>query len=82
MARSRHRFAHSEGAWHRIRSLGGVTPEPRGIRPRGGRTVSPARTRVIARDGIIAFAYADFRNRLEPAAITATLASLARREVT
>jgi peroxiredoxin len=40
-------------------------------------------TYVIDRDGIIAFAYVDvdFRNRLEPATITATLAALARRKV-
>lgn len=38
---------------------------------------------VIDRDGIIAFAYVDvdFRNRLEPATITAVLAALARRKV-
>jgi len=38
-------------------------------------------TYVIDRDGTIAFAYvdADYRNRLEPATITATLAALARR---
>ena len=40
-------------------------------------------TYVIDRDGISAFAYVDvdFRNRLEPATITATLAALARRKV-
>jgi peroxiredoxin len=40
-------------------------------------------TYVIDRDGIIAFAYVDvdYRNRLEPATITATLAALARRKV-
>ena len=34
------------------------------------------------RDGVIAFAHldVDFRNRLEPASITATLAALARRK--
>lgn len=39
-------------------------------------------TYVIDRDGIIAFAHVDvdFRNRLEPATITATLAALARRK--
>lgn len=39
-------------------------------------------TYVIDRDGIIAFAHidVDFRNRLEPASITATLAALARRK--
>lgn len=39
-------------------------------------------TYVIDRDGIIAFAHVDvdFRNRLEPDTITATLAALARRE--
>ncbi len=38
-------------------------------------------TYVIDRDGTIAFAYVDvdYRNRLEPATITATLAALARR---
>jgi peroxiredoxin len=41
-------------------------------------------TFVIDRDGIIAFAYVDvdYRSRLEPATITATLAALARRKVT
>ena len=40
-------------------------------------------TYVIDRDGIIAFAYVDidYRKRLEPATITATLAALARRKV-
>ena len=40
-------------------------------------------TYVIDRDGIIAFAYVDvdYRNRLEPATIAATLAALARRKV-
>lgn len=39
-------------------------------------------TYVIDRDGIIAFAHVDvdFRNRLEPSAITATLSALARRK--
>lgn len=39
-------------------------------------------TYIIDRDGIIAFAHVDinFRNRLEPDAITATLATLARRK--
>jgi len=39
-------------------------------------------TYVIDRDGIISFAHVDvdFRNRLEPAMITATLAALARRK--
>ncbi|MGY2733751.1 peroxiredoxin-like family protein [Sphingomonas sp. UYP23] len=39
-------------------------------------------TYVIDRDGIIAFAHVDvdFRNRLEPGAITATLSALARRK--
>lgn len=41
-------------------------------------------TYVIDRDGIIAFAYVDvdYRNRLEPATITATFAALARRKRT
>ncbi|KIZ48028.1 MULTISPECIES: peroxiredoxin-like family protein [Rhodopseudomonas] len=58
--------------------LGQASPDRNGD---GGWVLPLPATYVIDRDGIIAFAYVDvdFRNRLEPATITATLAALARR---